>query len=129
MARFLLDTDAIVDYINQRPEVMSLLRRLTSQGETLCVCTVVLTEIYSGIGERPEPRASELLAISEYLPASEAIARQAGAWRYAYARRGFQLSTTDTLVAATAAAYGATVITANVRDYPMPEVSLLSARG
>ena len=128
MARFLLDTDAVVDYINQRPEVSMLLRRLASAGDTTCVCTVVLAEVHSGLGERYQPRALELLAASEYLPASEAIARQAGAWRYAYARRGIQLSTTDVLVAATALAYSATVVTRNVRDYPMPEVSILSVR-
>jgi predicted nucleic acid-binding protein len=129
MARFLLDTDAIVDYINQRAEITALLQRLTSQEETLCVCTVVLAEVYSGLAERQQSRAFELFAISEYLPASEAIARQAGSWRYAYARRGFQLSTTDCLVAATAQAFDATIVTANVRDYPMPEVSVVSARG
>jgi predicted nucleic acid-binding protein len=35
------------------------------------------------------------------------------------------LTTTDTLVAATAIKHGATLITANVKDYPMEEIELL----
>jgi predicted nucleic acid-binding protein len=31
----------------------------------------------------------------------------------------------DMLIAATAVAHGATVVTANIRDFPVPEVSLL----
>ena len=125
MARFLLDTDVIVEVLNQRPEALALLRHLSSTDETVCVCTVVTAEIYSGLGERQMPRALALFSTSEYLPASEEIAIQAGKWRYLYARRGIQLSTTDMLIAATAHAYNATIVTGNVRDYPMPEVSLL----
>lgn len=83
-------------------------------------------EIYSGLGERHELRAESLLAVSAYLPASEAIAKQAGEWRYFYARRGIQLSTTDVLIASTAFAYSATVVTRNARDYPMPEIYVLA---
>lgn len=60
-----------------------------------------------------------------FLPTSPAIAQQAGTWRYDFARRGLQLSTTDTLVAATAHAHGATIVTGNASDYPMSEIALL----
>ena len=125
MARFLLDTDVIVDLLNQRPAALQFLQTLSDKNESICVCTVVLAETYSGLGDRQMPRAEGLLAAAEYLPASDSIARQAGAWRYFYARRGIQLSTTDVLVASTALAYDATVVTRNTRDYPMPEVSVL----
>jgi predicted nucleic acid-binding protein len=35
------------------------------------------------------------------------------------------LPLTDALIAATAVEHNATVVTGNVRDYPMPEVSIL----
>jgi predicted nucleic acid-binding protein len=126
MARFLLDTDVIVDILNQQPRALQFLQRVSEINDSICVCTVVLAEIYSGLGERQTPRAENLLTVSEYLTPSEAITKQAGAWRYLYARRGIQLSTTDVLIASTALAYDATVVTRNTRDYPMPEVSVLA---
>lgn len=42
-----------------------------------------------------------------------------------YRARGLQLPATDCLIAATAHEHGALVITRNVKDFPMPEVTLL----
>lgn len=54
-----------------------------------------------------------------FLASTAAIAQQAGDWRYDFARRGVQLTTTDCLIAATAHAHHATVVTGNAKDYPM----------
>jgi predicted nucleic acid-binding protein len=126
VARYLVDTDVIIDYLNRLPAARSVLTRLVSDGDTLCTCDVVLAEVYAGLETQALPAATELLDAIEYLVTSPAMAKQAGTWRFRYARQGRQLTTTDVLVAATATAHGATIITRNVRDYPMPEVSLLS---
>ena len=61
----------------------------------------------------------------EYYLVSREAAKEAGRYRYEFARRGITLSTTDTLMAATAIAEGAILITANTRDFPMEEIELL----
>lgn len=129
MARFLIDTDALIDYLNERPEATILLETLAASGETLCLCDIVIAEIYSGLGSRPSAKAVSLLESAEFIVLNADDARQAGIWRYDYARQGRQLSTTDVLVAAAAFKANATIVTANVRDYPMPEVRVLSVRG
>jgi tRNA(fMet)-specific endonuclease VapC len=126
VARYLVDTDVIVDYLNHLPAARSVLTELVSDGETLCTCDVVLAEVYSGLDVQAMPAAAEFLDATEYLVTSPAIAKQAGTWRFSYARRGIQLATADVLIAATAIAHRATVVTRNVRDYRMPEVSLFS---
>src|SRR5438132_410259 len=65
----------------------------------------------------------------EYWPISREAAQQAGRWRYTYARMGRPLTTTDTLVAAVAQERRVTLVTTNVKDYPMQEVSLLPLKG
>lgn len=125
MGYYLLDSDAVIDYLVGIGGSISLLRRLHDSGETLCVSDVVIAEVHSGL--RPEERegADEFLGACIFLPTGSEDARRAGQWRYEYARHGRTLSTTDALVAATALAHRATIVTANVRDYPMAEVTIL----
>jgi predicted nucleic acid-binding protein len=125
MALFLLDSDALIDFVNGFEPTISLLRSLLADGETLCSCGVALTEAYAGLNPEGEAPAAAFLPTLRYLPTSSATAEQAGRWRYRAAREGRTLTTTDTLIAATAVAHNATVVTGNVRDFPMSEVSLL----
>src|SRR5579875_2105095 len=88
----LLDSDTIIDYLVRRPPAISLLRRLDEQGETLCVCDVVLTEAHSGFSEQARAEAEGFFASLRYLPTGPEAAIQAGMWRYQYRRQGRQLS-------------------------------------
>ena len=125
MARFLLDTDAIIDYLLGIPSSVTLIQDLHERGDTLCVCDVVIAEVYAGLRPQHREAAEMLQSACAFLPTTTVIARQAGMWRYDFARKGVQLSTTDTLVAATAHGYDATIVTGNVKDYPMTEIVLL----
>lgn len=125
MARYLLDSDALIDYLNARHTAVEFVQRLAFQGDELCVCDVVVAEVYAGLSDVDAEGAAPLLASFEFLPISYETARQAGRWRYSFKRHGITIATTGALVAATAHAHGATVVTANVRDYPMEEVNIL----
>ncbi len=128
MTRHLLDADAVIEYLAGQPGTTALLQRLNAQGETLCVCDVVIAEVYSGLLQRDWPRAQAFLSGLTYLVTAAPMAQQAGEWRFTYARRGVSLSTTDCLIAATAYGHQATLVTGNVNDFPMPEIQLLSTR-
>jgi predicted nucleic acid-binding protein len=122
---FLLDTDAIIDFLNGHPPTVSMLRELAAGDDTLCVCSVSISEVYAGIGFDAPAESTDWLETCRFLPSTVEIARQAGAWRFSYARQGIQLSTTDVLVAGTALFHNATVVTGNIRHFPMSEVSAL----
>jgi predicted nucleic acid-binding protein len=66
-----------------------------------------------------------LLSSMQVLPTSMRAARQAGIWRYDFARQGQQLASTDCLIAAIAHEQRAILITGNLREYPMPELRQL----
>jgi predicted nucleic acid-binding protein len=125
MARYLLDSDVVIRYIAGMPPTVALIAGFFAQGDRLCSCDVVIAEVYSGMRPERARVTTELLASMEYLTTSARMAAQAGSWRYDFFRLGRPLATTDVLIAATAFTHGATVVTGNVRDYPMPEVSLL----
>ncbi len=126
MARYLLDTDAIIDYLAGFQPSVALIQEIHSRGDLLCVSDVVLAEVYSGLLPRDRDKAGKLLGACPFLSTGPEAARRAGEWRYEYARKGVTLSTTDALMAATAHAHDAAIITGNVGDYPMREVSVLS---
>ena len=49
----------------------------------------------------------------------------AGVFRFDLARQGRALQIPDALMAATAVATGSTLVTNNIKDYPMPNLRLL----
>src|SRR5947209_3765277 len=125
MARHLLDTDAIIDFLLGIPRSVALIRGLDDQGDELCICDVAISEVFAGLRSADRDHAHRLLATWEFLPTDAGIARRAGEWRYDYARRGLSLSTSDVLIAATAQAHDATIVTGNTSDYPMPDLRVL----
>jgi predicted nucleic acid-binding protein len=120
---YLLDTDAVIDFFKGFPASVELIQQLFQQGETLCTCAVVTAEVYAGLNPNERSRGEELLRALRFFATSRGTARQAGLWRYAFARQGVQLATTDCLIAAIAHERGATLVTGNMDDYPMPELS------
>ena len=99
--------------------------RIWTRGDTLCISTVVIGEVYAGLEPRDRPQAQAWLPTLEYLDTTAAMAQQAGEWKYAYARRGTTLALTDCLIAATAHGHGALLVTGNARDFPQSEVQKL----
>ena len=122
---YLLDTDAVIDFFKGFPATVELIQHLFQQGETLCTCAVVVAEVYTGLNPSERGRGEELLGSLRFFVTSPGSARQAGLWRYAFARQGVQLATTDCLIAAIAHERRATLVTGNLDDYPMPEVRRL----
>src|SRR4051812_7355662 len=125
MTRYLLDSDSVIDYLKGFSGTVTLLQGLDAQGETPCSCDITVAEVYAGLDEPDRGRAERLLRTLEFLPATHEAARTAGEWRYIYKRQGRILSTTDCLIAAIALEYRATIVTGNIRHFPMPELTLL----
>lgn len=124
MAKYLLDTTVLIDYLNGGKAVV-LVTGLANQGHELGICCVNVAEVYSGLRTEERSKADRLFNGLGYYEVSRDMAREAGAYRFRFARKGMTLTVSDTIIAATAIAYGATLITANVKDYPMEELALL----
>jgi tRNA(fMet)-specific endonuclease VapC len=121
----LLDADAVIDLINRIPTTVELVQKILSEGVNICVCDVVLTEVFAGLPQGQRQAAINALKEMPYLWTTPEAARQAGEWRYEYRRQGITLTTADMLIAATAVAHGAGLLTGNQRHYPIPELELI----
>lgn len=125
MANILIDSDLLIDQIRGIPTTVAYIQQLQAAGEVLCTCDIVIAELESGLSLAQSPSARVITDELVFLEQDAATARQAGRWRHEYARKGIALSTTDTLLATTAHAHGASILTRNLSHYPMPELTIL----
>ncbi len=107
MADYLLDTTVLIDYFHGRRPSVELLDRLEREGHRLGVCAVGITELYSGLTPGQRLRVDPVVDGLEYYAATPEMAKEAGRYRYEFARQGITLSAADTITAAAAIANGA----------------------
>jgi len=124
MPGFLLDTSVIVDVLNGKKGRPELLRGLVSQGHLLGCSPVNVAEVYAGMRPNEERSTSQLLRSLQYCPITFEIAELAGRLRREHKRQGVTLSIADTLIAAVAMHNQLTLITDNVKHFPMKELAL-----
>ena len=115
----LLDTSVIVDHLRDDPRAVALLAELLEQEERVWAATPTRTEILAGI--RPKERApmAELFGILSWVEIDVAVADAAGALAQRYRSSHGGIDTTDYLVAAAAQSIGASLLTLNVKHFPM----------
>jgi predicted nucleic acid-binding protein len=96
---------------------MSWLNEAVVRPGQICVSTVTIAEFFSGV--RPDQRGESHIFLEQltHWDITTEIAIRAGALRYDLARRGRALLIPDALIAATALAYGAVLVTANISDF------------
>ena len=78
---------------------------------------VVVCELATGARPEDEPGLWAFIRAVEFVQPGPEVAELAGQWRGQGRRRGVTLSVPDALIAATADALDATVLTRNVRDF------------
>lgn len=129
MATYLLDTSVIIDTLRGIHGRGALLQDLLKQGHFLACCPTNISEIYAGLRDKEEPKTTAFLEDLEYYEITWSIARQAGLLKREYSRRGQALSLADTTIAAVCLANDLTLMTNNVKDFPMPELVLYPLPG
>jgi len=124
MASYLLDTSVIIDALNGKRDRDQLFKELLQQGHLLACCSINVTEVYAGLRSHEETRTRELLESLQYFPISWPVARLAGLLKRDYGRKGITLATTDATIPAVTIHYELTLITDNLKHYPMKELRL-----
>lgn len=126
MATYLLDTSVIIDTLNSKRGRRDLLLGLVKQGHLLACCSINVTEVYAGMRPKEQTATEEFLRSLEYYHLSWPVARLAGLLKRDHARKGTTITVSDASVAAVAIAHQLTLMTDNVKDFPMNELSLYS---
>lgn len=123
MSRLVLDTTVLIDALRGRPAAERL-RQLRRVGVEPWVSAVSVEEIWRGLQACEEPAARRLVQSLRAAPLGAAEGQRAGRWRREHAARGVTLHQADCLIAAAALGVGAALATANVADFPMPELEV-----
>ncbi len=126
MSLYLPDSTHMIGYSRGHRVEREWFQRVLNGGETVGSCEVVIGECYSGAHPDEHPGWREIFNALRLWSISPDDAVRAGAWRYQFGRRGIPLSMTDTLIAAVAHRVGATIITDNLKDFPMDGISVVS---
>jgi predicted nucleic acid-binding protein len=83
-----------------------------------------VTEVYAGVRPQEEEATEEFLRSLEYCALTWPVARLAGLLKRDYGRKGTTLTVADTTIAAVALIYELTLMTDNVKDFPMSNLAL-----
>lgn len=124
MANYLLDTTVIIDCLRGRKEVVEFLTKLASEGLVVGCCAINIAEIYAGMKENERQVTKKFLDSLEYYEVTRNLAELAGEYKREYAGKGISLSLSDVIIAAVAISNNLTLVTDNLRHYPMPELNI-----
>lgn len=128
MTRYLLDTDTLIDFAKGWEPTRSRVLQMIAAGDVLAVCAISVAEFYAGVPEEQRGVWDDFLGSLTYWDISRDAALAAGRDRWRLARQGRVLTTADALIAATARAYEATILTNNARDFALTATPVLSLR-
>jgi predicted nucleic acid-binding protein len=123
MARLLLDSTVLIDALRGLGAATRV-AGLRRTGIEPWVCAISVEEIWRGLHEGEEPAVRRFFNGVRLAPLGVAEGILAGSWRREHAARGVTLHQADCLIAAAAVGIGAHLATANVEDFPMPELTV-----
>jgi len=124
VAIYLLDTSVIIDALNGKRGRREFLLGLVRQGHLLACCPINVTEVYVGLRPKEEAATEEFLRSLEYYHLTWPVARLAGLLKRDLARKGTTLTVADATIAAVALVHELTLMTDNVKDFPMKDLTL-----
>ena len=114
--RLFFDTDVLVDYLRGVPEAVACLE---DRSEILMLSAVSVAELFAGVREGKERTALQtFISAFEVVPVDRAIAEKGGLYRRQF-HGSHRLGLADAIIAATADAMNAELITLNVKHFPM----------
>jgi tRNA(fMet)-specific endonuclease VapC len=117
---YLVDTDWVIDHLNQIERVVNRLRELRPQGLALSIAS--LAELYEGVHYSRDPEQSQqaldaFLEDVTVLGLAEEICKIFGRERGRLRRQGQLIGDLDLLIAAACMHYGLTPLTNNRRHF------------
>ena len=125
MSKILLDTDVLIDVLRGREGTRAVVQALVA-GAIPCCSVISVAELFAGMRPEEQTATESLLEGLVIFPITRGIAELAGEFKRRARSRRLELA--DCLIAATALVEGASLATGNVKDYPMPEITVIAVR-
>jgi predicted nucleic acid-binding protein len=126
--KYLVDADTLIDYLKDRGNARPRITAMIEADEEVALCAITVAELYSGLSDKNRTIWESWLMALSYWHISIGAAMRAGTYRKTASEGGRTISVTDSLLAALAHENDATLLTSNIKDYPMKDVRVLSLR-
>lgn len=117
--RVVCDTSVLVDLLRGDPRAVALLEARAGDGDELWGVVVIRSEVLSGMRSHERAATHALLDSLQWLDIDVEVADRAGELARRYRRRHAGIELPDYLVAAGTELLGASLLTQNVRHFPM----------
>jgi predicted nucleic acid-binding protein len=115
----LVDTSVIVDHLRNDPRAVALMTDLLGSGDRVWAATPTRTEIIAGIRPHENEPMHLLFDVMSWVDIDFDVADAAGELARRYRTSHGGIDTVDYLIAAAARSIGASLVTLNVRQFPM----------
>ncbi len=116
MAKILLDTSIIIDFLRRKDKGKTLLFSLSKNDDSLYISIITHTELYAGKSIWENQKAQEeleaLFSGIDMLPLETEISKKAGEIKAKY-----NLNLLDAIIAATAITHNLSLATLNLKDF------------
>lgn len=116
-----LDTSVAIDHLRGLDSAVTLLRSLVDDDETIAASEVARFELLAGVHDEEKDALEQFFSTLSWIPVDEEIARTAGLLAREHRKSYSGIDDADYLIAATALALDAELLTTNVRHFPMLE--------
>ena len=124
MTKYLIDTDILIDYFNEKEPSTSFVQKLID-GVSVFISIISVAEIRAGWNDQQAQKYIPMLyTLFPVEPITVDEAELAGKFKKDYSEKGITLGLDDMLIAATAIQSNYTFVTRNVSHFPMPEIDL-----
>jgi predicted nucleic acid-binding protein len=124
MSRFLLDSDVIIWHLRGHKEVTEMLRDLQRFGLPACSALSVL-EVQLGVKKGEEEKTDRFLRSLRIFDVNREIANKAAQLIREYRATGVTIDLPDAVIASTCVLHDLTLVTYNVKHYPITEMKFL----
>ena len=122
MAKLLLDSDVIIEWLRGHEPFVTKIAQLLKEHSQLFWTPVSVAEVYSGVRKSEETRTGKLFILLEPVSISPDTGKKAGEYLRLYAKsHGVEIA--DALVAACAFMENLPLWTLNRKHYPMKDIS------
>ena len=120
----IIDSDVLIDHLRKDKNALAYLTAEIEKESLLFVSVISRSEIFAGIRTGEEDIVNSLLVLLTPVNVDTAIADKAGEYMRKFSK-SHTLNIGDALIAATAKEMQLTLVTKNIKHYPMKDIELL----
>lgn len=125
---YLLDTDVLIWILRGKKEIVEKVSKLKDEA-SLGISTLSIAEIYKNIFPSELTTTEDFLQQHIIFDVDQKIAKMAGLYWQHYAKGLKNLSLIDCLIAATANIHSTTLVSLNMKHFPMRDIKVLDPLG